>query len=119
MINYFAKHPTAANLMMVACLILGLFFLSQLKRETMPEFSSETLQITAAYPGATAEEIEEAIALPIEEALAQISGIKSISTSAMEGSVSVRVTMADGADWQQFTNDIKTKVKQTFVFARF
>ncbi|MBP5640335.1 MAG: efflux RND transporter permease subunit, partial [Victivallales bacterium] len=116
MIDYFAKHPTAANLMMVAWLVLGLFVLGLLKRETMPEFSSETLQITAAYPGATAEEIEEAIALPIEEALAQVSGIKNISTSAMEGSVSVRVTMADGADWQQFTNDIKTKVEAINTF---
>lgn len=111
MIAFFAKHPTAGNLLMVFCLLLGLFSVGSLKRETFPDFSSQTLQISANYNGATAEEIEEAIALPIEEALSQISSIKKIETTAMEGAVSVRVEMADGADWQTFYNDIKTKVE--------
>ena len=67
MIEYFSKHPTAANLMMAAFLVMGLLTVNQLKREAMPEFSPKTLQITGAYSGATAEEIEEAIAVPIEE----------------------------------------------------
>ncbi|MBO7535140.1 MAG: efflux RND transporter permease subunit, partial [Victivallales bacterium] len=110
MIEYFSKHPTAANLMMAAFLVMGLLIVGQLKREAMPDFSSKTLQITGAYKGATAEEIEEAIALPIEEAIAQVTNIKSITTNAMEGSVSIRVEMADGGVWQDFYNDIKTKV---------
>ena len=57
MIEYFTKHPTAANLIMAAFLIMGWLSLSQLKREAMPEFSPKTLQITGAYMGATAEEM--------------------------------------------------------------
>ena len=75
MIEYFSKHPTAANLMMAAFLVMGLLTVNQLKREAMPEFSPKTLQITGAYSGATAEEIEEAIAVPIEEAISQVSNI--------------------------------------------
>ena len=116
MIEYFSKHPTAANLMMAAFLVMGLLIVGQLKREAMPDFSSKTLQITGAYKGATAEEIEEAIALPIEEAIAQVTNIKSITTNAMEGSVSIRVEMADGGVWQDFYNDIKTKVESITTF---
>lgn len=116
MIEYFSKHPTAANLMMAAFLVMGLLTVSQLKREAMPEFSPKTLQITGAYTGATAEEIEEAIAVPIEEALSQVSNIKSISTNAMEGAVNIRVEMADGGVWNDFYNDIKTKVESITTF---
>lgn len=111
MIAFLARHPTAGNLLMVACLLLGLFSVGGLKREAFPDHTSQTLMISASYNGATAEEIEEAIAMPIEEALSQISNIKTIQTTAMEGAVSIRVEMADGADWQTFYNDIKTKVE--------
>ena len=116
MIEYFSKHPTAANLMMAAFLVMGLLTVNQLKREAMPEFSPKTLQITGAYSGATAEEIEEAIAVPIEEAISQVSNIKSISTNAMEGAVNIRVEMADGGEWNDFYNDIKTKVEAITTF---
>ena len=43
MIEYVSKHPTAANLMMAAFLVMGLLTVSQLKREAMPEFSPQTL----------------------------------------------------------------------------
>ncbi|MCC8189177.1 MAG: efflux RND transporter permease subunit, partial [Planctomycetes bacterium] len=111
MIKYFASHATAGNLLMLAFLALGLSALSGIKRESMPDFTTETLQITANYPGATAEEVEEAIAAPIEEALEGVNGIKNINTSAMEGSVSIRVEMEEGADWQTFYNDVKTEVE--------
>ena len=116
MIEYFSKHPTAANLMMAAFLVMGLLTVNQLKREAMPEFSPKTLQITGAYSGAPAEEIEEAIAVPIEEAISQVSNIKSISTNAMEGAVNIRVEMADGGEWNDFYNDIKTKVEAITTF---
>lgn len=116
MIKYFATHPTAANLIMIIFLVVGLMTVNQLKREAMPDSSTETVQISASYSGATAEEIEEALALPIEEALSQLSDIKSISTSAMEGSVSVRVEMADGANFQDFYNDIKTQIDAIHTF---
>ena len=38
MIRFFAKHPTAANLLMLTLLILGISSLSTTKRETFPEF---------------------------------------------------------------------------------
>ena len=38
MIRYFAGHPTAANLLMIAFLAMGLIGLPNLKRETFPDF---------------------------------------------------------------------------------
>ncbi len=111
MIKFFTTHPTAANLLMCSFLFLGVLTMTKIKREAMPDFSTSTLEISASYPGAAAEEIEEAVAVPIEEALENVNNIKSIKTTAMESSVSVRVEMLEGADYQQFYNDIKTEVE--------
>jgi HAE1 family hydrophobic/amphiphilic exporter-1 len=36
MINYFVRHPTAATLVMIGLLVIGLFSFPQLRRETFP-----------------------------------------------------------------------------------
>lgn len=110
MIRYFAKHPTAANLLMASFFILGLFILNSIRRAAMPDFTTQSLQISASYPGATAEEIEEAVAVPLEDALGKVNNIKAITTNAMEGMVSINVEMTDGVDYQEFYNDVKTEI---------
>lgn len=116
MVRYFIHHPTAANLLMGGLLLMGILTLDQIKREAMPDFSTQTLQISANYPGATAEEIEEAVATPIEEALENVNNVKRINTTAMEGGVSIRVEMVEGADFAQFHNEIKTEVEAVSSF---
>ena len=38
MIRFFSRHPTAANLLMLGLLIMGLASLSTIKRETFPAY---------------------------------------------------------------------------------
>lgn len=53
MIRFFAKHPTAANLLMLTLLILGISSLSTIKRETFPEFDPPYILAGVVYPGAS------------------------------------------------------------------
>ena len=59
MIRYFSRHPTAANLLMLALLLLGLVALPQIKRETFPEFPPAYIIASVIYPGASPQEVEE------------------------------------------------------------
>jgi HAE1 family hydrophobic/amphiphilic exporter-1 len=61
MIRYFAAHPTAANILMFIILLLGLAALPGLNKETFPEIDFHKVQVTVAYPGASASEVEEGI----------------------------------------------------------
>ena len=56
MIDWFARHPNAANLLMAAIMILGLTALPGLQRETLPEIKNDQVEIRVVYKGATAEE---------------------------------------------------------------
>ncbi len=110
MIRFFASHPTAANLMMIIIIITGVIGIPSLKRETFPEFEASKIGITVTYAGASAEEMEEAVGQPIEDALGGINYIEEISAVSKEGVTTVSVEMAEGGDLTEFYNDIKTAV---------
>ncbi|MGB0867422.1 MAG: efflux RND transporter permease subunit, partial [Granulosicoccaceae bacterium] len=67
MIRWCAQHPTAANLLMIVLMVAGLLALPQLKRETFPEFSSGMVRVSVSWPGASAEDAEEALCLRLED----------------------------------------------------
>ena len=46
MISWFVRHPTAANLLMAAIILLGVVTLPGLQRETFPEIKSDKVQVS-------------------------------------------------------------------------
>lgn len=110
MIRWFAQHQTAANLLMIILLVAGLLALPQLKRETFPEFSMGMVQVNVAWPGASAEDAEEALCLRLEDALDAVSNLSEIRCEARESVALAVAEMEDGADMARFLDDIKSEV---------
>lgn len=110
-IEYFADHPTAANLLMLIFFAVGLYAAPRLVRETFPDFAANQVQITVAYPGATAETVEEAICQRIEDVLDGITDVEEVTSEAREGQATVVAEMAEGGDFRQFMDDVRTEVE--------
>ena len=108
MIRYFAGHPTAANLLMLMLLVVGLLSLPQMKRETFPEFTTGTIQITVPYPGASAEDVENGICRIIEDSLDSISNLDELRCEARESVALAYADIQEGADLQRFLDDINS-----------
>jgi len=111
MIRYFAGHPTAANLVMVSFLAIGLVFAASVKRETFPEIPPRNVEISVLYPGATAEDVEEAICQRIEDAVETVKNIEEIRCEARENRGVGVAEMLEGKNFDTFFNDIKTEVE--------
>ncbi len=111
MIRFFAGHPTAANLVMVALLSMGILSIPGIRRETLPDFSADEVQVTAIYPGATAQEVEEAISRRIEEECDDVENIEEVRSESREGIGTVIFKLKEGGDIGQFIEDIKTEVE--------
>ncbi|MCA9693134.1 MAG: efflux RND transporter permease subunit, partial [Myxococcales bacterium] len=111
MIAYFARHPTAANLVMLVFLLLGALALPQLQRETYPEFESDRIRVRASYPGADAEVIDETIIARLEAAISGITGIDTMSSRSREGSASITLEVADGEDVDAVLAEVKAAVE--------
>ncbi|MEM9835633.1 MAG: efflux RND transporter permease subunit [Bacteroidota bacterium] len=115
-INYFIKYPVAANLLMVALLIMGGLSLLQMKSTFFPEIESRIISIQLIYPGAAPEEIEEGIINKIEENLKGLTGIDRYTSVSRENSGTITVEVARGYDADLVLNDVKNAVDQISSF---
>ncbi len=111
MISFFAKHPTASNLLMLFLLVLGVSALPTLERETFPEFAPQELQITVAYPGASPEDVELAICQRLEDAVDSVNDVDEMRCQAVENSATMTVKMTEKGRFTQFMDDIKSEVE--------
>jgi len=113
---WMAGNSVAANLLMIVLLVGGLIWSLQIKQEVFPDFDPDHVNITVAYPGASPEEVEQAIILAVEEAVSGLEGIREITSSAREGSGFVQVEMIEGYDNQKLARDIENEVDRISSF---
>lgn len=110
MIRYFVRHPTAANLLMLTLILIGLTSLPKLKRETFPEFAAPYILANVVYPGASPQQVEQNICLLMEEAVDGLSDIEETRCEALEGSASLVVKLSESADISRMLVDIQTQI---------
>lgn len=111
MIRFFANHPTAANVLMVAIIILGISALPKLQRDTFPLIPTTEVEIRAIYPGATPAEVEDALCQRIEEALDSVAGLQELRCDARESLAIATAQMFEDTDLDTFFNDVKSQVE--------
>lgn len=76
LIAWFAKNSVAANLLMVFIIIIGLYTYNTIQRQMFPNVEINYITVSANYPGASPQEIEESILMKIEESLKDVTEIK-------------------------------------------
>lgn len=110
LIAWWARNGVAANLLMIAIIIAGVLAFFRLEREVFPSADFNGATVSVAWPGASPLEIEEQIILRIEEAVADIDGVKHIDSTAREGSAILNIEGIDTIDATRFLNDIKNRI---------
>ncbi len=111
MISFFTRHPTASNLLMLLLLVVGITSLPSLKRETFPDYAPQNIEVRIIYPGASTEDVEEAICQRVEDAIDGINDVDEVSCVAREGISTTVVEMIEGGDITIFMNDIKSEIE--------
>ena len=110
MIGYFVRHPVAANLLMVLVIVLGITVISGIERETFPAFTSDSVNISVSYPGASAGDVDEEICIPIENALTGVTGLEELSCLSVEGRATATAELEEYGELIQFFNDVSSAV---------
>lgn len=110
MIRYFTTHPTAANLIMIALLVVGLVSVPSLLRETFPRIEPRTVQISVPYPGATPTEVLRSVCQPVEDAIDGVENTRDVICIARENRALVTAEMTQGRNFERFTADIEAEV---------
>ena len=73
--NLFIRRPIFSAVISIVIVLLGLFSLSRLAVESYPPLTPPEIQVQAVYPGATAQDVADAVAAPIEQQLSGMEGL--------------------------------------------
>jgi len=99
MAKFFIHRPVFAIVLSLVIIIAGAMSLMTLPVAQYPQISPPTVQVVLVYPGASAETVEQSIAVPVE---AQINGAENLlyfsSKSNSDGSYVLTCTFAVGTD---------------------
>lgn len=110
LIGWFAHNPVAANLLMVILILGGIYSAITITKEMQPKIETNDVTITVPYRGATPRDVEEGVLIKIEEAIQDLEGVKEITSTANEGSGSVRVEVEPDYDVLEVMDNIKIRV---------
>ncbi len=110
--EFFIKRPIFATVISLIVVLAGLVSMKILPVEQYPNIVSPEIQISATYPGATAEVLADTVAAPLEQA---INGVKNMiymySTATSSGYLTIGVVFEIGTDPEQATIDVNNKVQ--------
>ncbi|MBN2010892.1 efflux RND transporter permease subunit [candidate division KSB1 bacterium] len=115
-IRRFIKYPVLGNVILLTIFLFGYFGFKSLKTTFFPEIPSRIIMIQAAYPGASPEEIEEAIVLKIEDNLKGVTGIERTTSVSNENACNIVVEVLTGFDIDVVLQDVKNAVNKVSSF---
>src|SRR3954451_13359787 len=103
-------HPVIAVTITAALVIFGVAAYLTLGLEQNPQVDVPIVTITAPYPGASAESVEESVTRPIEDAVAGLGGIKTITSNSQTSVSVITVEFEDGTDVDVAASDVQQRV---------
>ncbi len=113
MLERLLRNHVLANLAFVLVLVMGVASYLLLPREQDPTINFNWIQVTTVYAGASAEDVEKLVTDPLEDALAQISDIRFISSSSRENlsSILVRFNELDEKTFDKRVTDLRREIQ--------
>ena len=94
--QFFINRPKFAFVISIVITLVGLIALNALPVAMFPDITPPQVNVSASYPGADAETIEEAVIRPLEDNINGVEGMIYMESSADEGSASVTITFESG-----------------------
>lgn len=115
-IKTFIKYPILGNTILFTIILFGIFGFKSLTTTFFPQIPSRIISIQASYPGASPEEIEEAIVLKIEDNLKGVTGIDRTTSVSRENGCQITVEVLTGFDIDVVLQDVKNAVNMVSSF---
>ncbi len=110
--NFFIRRPILSSVISIVIVLLGAFSMKGLPIAIYPLITPPSVSVTAVYPGATASDVAEAVAAPIEQ---QLPGIQDLlyytSANASDGTMNLSVFFNIERNQDLAAVDVQNQVK--------
>ena len=112
LIGRVARHPVAPNVLMLILVVAGLWAVTQMNIRFFPKFDIQFVLVTVPWPGASAEDVEKSLIVPLENQLRSVPNVDKITTSSNDGAGVAILEFPQDADLDRAAEDVKQYVDQ-------
>lgn len=104
------NNPISTILIFVAVAVMGIFSVTRLGVDLMPDIETNAIMVMTAYSGASAEDIENNVTKPLENSLNAVDHLKHITSASKENISVITLEFEYGTDIDIATNDVRDKL---------
>ena len=112
LIRFSINNPLITNLLLVIVVILGVLSWRAMPQEMFPTVELDVVSVRVEFEGASPEEVEGQVAIPLEEEFDGMPEIDVISSTSNEGMASLLIKLKQGTDVDQYMRDAQTALDQ-------
>ncbi len=105
------KRPVAVTMVVLICLVIGIYSVTMLPIESMPDMDFSMAIVNTTYSNVGAEEMENLVTKKIESAVSSVSGVDTITSQTTQGNSLTMVQFANGTDMNQAVSDMNSNIE--------
>ena len=106
------KRPVLATVISLLIVAFGVLSFARLPLRELPDIDPPVVSVQTNYPGASSTVVETRVTQPLEDSIAGIEGIDTISSSSRDGSSSITITFRLTRDIEAAANDVRNAVSR-------
>ena len=110
--NRFIERPVLSICISVVVVFIGLLALNSLSVEKFPDIAPPTVRVSATYMGASAETVQKAVIIPLEESINGVENMMYMESTATAGQAYVSIYFKQGTDPDQAAVNVQNKVSE-------
>ncbi|MHB1935918.1 MAG: efflux RND transporter permease subunit [Acidobacteriaceae bacterium] len=110
-VDFFIHRPVFATVCALLIILAGVVVIPSLPISLYPQLAPPEVTVTATYVGASAQEVESAVTIPLEEAINGVEGMDYMtSSSGNDGTSTITITFKTGYDLNIAAVDVQNRV---------
>lgn len=110
MISTFIRRPVFTTMFILLLVVFGIRSYPEIGVDLNPDVDMPIVSVRVTYDGASPEEMETLITKPIENSTSQVAGIKTLSSTILEGYSETVLEFEMGVDPQAMASEVREKV---------
>jgi len=105
--EFSVKRPVSILMFALILMVMGLWSLSTMKLDLLPDIEMPVLTVITSYPGASSEEIERTVSEPLEKGVGTVTNLKSVSSISRENVSLLTIEFESGTDINVGAQDVR------------
>lgn len=110
--NFCIRRPVFTLVINALIVLVGIWSGLGMQVRQLPKLVMASVSVDTAFPGAAAPLVERQVTAQLEQALAAVPGVGTMTSTSQQGASSIQITFAEGVEPQTAASDVRAKVAE-------